>query len=74
MNCGHQGVHTISSSYDRETRVLTWFRRCHECGARLSDVRRLAYEPHFDPNGNDRFLGRDGPPSEAGVGEPTFAR
>jgi hypothetical protein len=55
-HCKHQGFHTISSSYDRETMIMTCFRRCDRCGARLGDVSRLVYEPRFDPNGNDRFL------------------
>ena len=50
---------------DREKRILTWFRRCQECGARLSDVSRLAYEPRFVPDGNDRFLTLEDPTSRA---------
>jgi hypothetical protein len=47
MQCGHRGFHTISSSYDRATRVLTFFRSCDDCGARVAEVGRFAYEPHF---------------------------
>ena len=47
VKCRHQGFHTITSSYDRETRVITYFRRCDECGALLSEFGRLAYEPRF---------------------------
>jgi hypothetical protein len=47
MQCGHRGFHTISSSYDRKTRVLTFFRRCDDCGARVAEAGRLAYEPRF---------------------------
>lgn len=56
MGCKHQGFHTISSSYDRGTRILVYFRRCDECGARLNEVSRLVYEPRFDPRGSDRIL------------------
>lgn len=56
VTCTHRNIHTISSSYDRERRILTWFRRCAECGAYLGDVTRQVYEPHFDPNGNDRVM------------------
>ena len=47
MQCRHQGFHTISSSYDRGTRLLTFFRRCDECGTRLTEVGQLVYEPRF---------------------------
>jgi hypothetical protein len=47
MQCGHRGFHTISSSYDLGTRVLTFFRRCDDCGARLTEVGQLVYEPRF---------------------------
>jgi hypothetical protein len=47
MQCGHRGFHTISSSYDLGTRVLTFFRRCDDCGARLTEVGQLEYEPRF---------------------------
>jgi hypothetical protein len=47
MQCAHQGFHTISSSYDRATRVLAFFRRCDDCGARVAEVGRIAYEPRF---------------------------
>jgi hypothetical protein len=47
MQCAHQGFHTISSSYDRATRVLAFFRRCDDCGARVAEVGRFAYEPRF---------------------------
>jgi hypothetical protein len=56
MRCKHQGFHSITSSYDRRTRTLIYFRRCDECGARLAEVERLAYEPRFDPRGYDRPL------------------
>lgn len=56
MNCEHQGFHTIASSYDREAKILTCFRLCDECGARLTDVSRTSYEPRFDPRGNDPYL------------------
>ena len=47
MRCRHKGFHTITSSYDRGTRTLTYFRHCDGCGARLGEVTRLAYEPRF---------------------------
>jgi hypothetical protein len=56
VKCKHEGFHTITSSYDRVRRVLIYFRRCDECGARVAEVRRLAYEPRFDRHGSDRFL------------------
>jgi hypothetical protein len=37
----------MSSSYDRETKVLTFFSRCDECGTRLTEVGQLTYEPRF---------------------------
>lgn len=51
MSCTHQGLHTITSSYDREMRILTYYAICDLCGRRLGDVSRLAYEPRFDPDG-----------------------
>jgi hypothetical protein len=66
MACTHQGFHTTSSSYDHGARILTYFRRCEECGARLTDISRLDYEPRFDPHGNDPFLpGADSPAAGA---------
>ena len=56
MKCGHQGFHTFTSSYDRGTKILIYFSCCDDCGARLTEVSRLVYEPRFDPHGNDRFL------------------
>jgi hypothetical protein len=47
VKCTHEGFHTITSSYDRETRVITYYRRCDDCGAQLSEFGRLAYEPRF---------------------------
>jgi hypothetical protein len=47
VDCKHQGFYTISSSYDRETKVLTFFSRCDECGAWLTEVAQLPYEPRF---------------------------
>ena len=41
------GIHTITSSSDRGTRVITYFRRCDECGVRLGEFGHLAYEPRF---------------------------
>jgi hypothetical protein len=51
MSCEHEGFHTITSSYDRGRRMLTYFRVCDECGARLAEVGRLSYEPRFRPDG-----------------------
>ncbi len=63
MECEHQGFHTITSSYDRGTKILTCFRQCDECGARLAEVTRIVYEPRFDPRGYDRFLSSADPPA-----------
>jgi hypothetical protein len=52
MSCLHQGFHTITSSYDHAAKMLVHFRVCDQCGQRLGDVSRLAYEPRFDPGGN----------------------
>jgi hypothetical protein len=62
VQCKHHGFHSITSSYDRKTRTLTFFRRCNDCGARLTDVERLAYEPRFDPTGTDRSPPDRSPP------------
>ena len=43
----HQGFHTITSSYDRRRRILTCFRRCDDCGARLAEVGQFAYKPRY---------------------------
>ena len=59
MRCKHEGFHTITSSYDRRRRVLTCFRRCDDCGARLAEVDQFAYEP--------RYVAR---PVEPWVGDP----
>lgn len=56
MKCEHQGFHTFTLSYDRGSRILTCFRLCDDCGARLNEVSRIAYEPRFDPGGHNRFL------------------
>jgi hypothetical protein len=53
VGCTHRNIHTISSSYDRELRILTWFRRCQECGEYLGEVSHLVYEPRFDPHGHE---------------------
>jgi hypothetical protein len=53
MSCTHQGLHEITSSYDRELRVLTHYAVCDLCGRRLGDVSRLPYEPRFEPSGVD---------------------
>ena len=55
VRCKYYGFHSITSSYDRKTRTLIFFRRCNDCGARSTDVRRLVYEPRFDPGGTERF-------------------
>ena len=47
MDCRHQGFYSVGSSYDRETKVLTFFSYCDECGTRLAEVARLTYEPRF---------------------------
>ena len=49
MSCTHQGLHTITSSYDRERRVLTYYRLCERCGQRLGDVSRIDYVPRYQP-------------------------
>jgi hypothetical protein len=49
VSCTHQGLHTITSSYDRERRVLTYYRLCERCGQRLGDVSRLDYMPRYEP-------------------------
>lgn len=51
MSCTHQGLHTITSSYDRDRRVLTYYRLCDRCGQRLGDVSRIDYFPRFEPDG-----------------------
>ena len=63
MECTHRGFHTISSSYDRAARILTYFRRCESCGSRLGDVAQLDYQPQFDPYGNDQVLPVDDLPA-----------
>jgi hypothetical protein len=50
MSCRHQGLHTITSSYDRERRVLTYYRLCDRCGQRLGDVSRIDYFPRYEPD------------------------
>jgi hypothetical protein len=62
MQCRHHGFHSTTSSYDRGMKVLTYFRCCDECGARLTEVSRLEYEPRFDPAGNDPYLPMGDPP------------
>ena len=49
MSCTHQGLHTITSSYDRERWVLTYYRLCERCGQRLGDVSRIDYMPRYEP-------------------------
>jgi len=49
VSCTHQGLHTITSSYDRERRVLTYYRLCERCGQRLGDVSRIDYLPRYEP-------------------------
>lgn len=51
MHCEHEGFHTITSSYQPRTRILTYLRRCEECGADLAEVARIVYEPRFEPGG-----------------------
>jgi hypothetical protein len=63
MQCRHQGFHSITSSYDPKTRILTYVRRCDACGARLADFGRIAYEPRFDPNGSDPSRAIPRPPA-----------
>jgi hypothetical protein len=69
MRCEHHGFHTITSSYDRETRILTYFRLCEECGARLAEVDRLAYEPKFDPAGAPGVASNARSPAVAEAGQ-----
>jgi len=47
VDCRHQDFYTISSSYDRETKVLTFFLRCDKCGLRLTEVAQRTYESRF---------------------------
>jgi hypothetical protein len=54
--CLHDGFHDIRSSYDRQSRVLSFVLTCERCGAELGELWRQLYSPHYDPNGCDRFL------------------
>jgi hypothetical protein len=56
MACQHDDLHEIRTVYDRSTGILVYFWTCATCGERLDEVRREAYRPQFDPNGNTRFL------------------
>jgi hypothetical protein len=54
--CTHNGFHGISSFYDRRSGILAFVLTCERCGAQLRELRREPYSPHYDPNGNDRYL------------------
>ena len=49
MGCRHEGFHQVRSRYDRERGMLIFFWTCEVCGTRLSEFRREAYRPHYDP-------------------------
>jgi hypothetical protein len=54
MKCIHDGFHSISSQYDPRLGVLVYLWTCESCGERLSEARRLAYRPSYDPRGNQK--------------------
>jgi hypothetical protein len=54
--CKHDTLHSITSEYDHKRKVLTYYRKCEDCGLRLGDVARLEYRPDFDPGGNEDYL------------------
>jgi hypothetical protein len=56
QTCTHDEFHAISSFYDRQSGVLAFVLMCERCGAQLRELRREPYSPHYDPNGNDRYL------------------
>ena len=49
MACSHHGFHRITSRYDREAGVLIYIRVCERCGVALNEVRRIRYQPQFQP-------------------------
>jgi hypothetical protein len=36
--------------------VLIYYWMCERCGARLGELRRDPYRPHFDSRGSQRFF------------------
>jgi hypothetical protein len=47
--CTHDTYRSISTSYDRERRMLVYFWTCDQCGAYLKELRRREYEPRYEP-------------------------
>jgi hypothetical protein len=55
-NCRHDDFHAIRSRYDRRLGVLAFLLVCEHCGAEVRELWREAYWPHYDRNGNGRYL------------------
>jgi C4-type Zn-finger protein len=54
--CRHDGLHSITTQYDRDGEILVYYRQCERCGSRLGDVDRVDYRPDFNPAGNAPYL------------------
>jgi hypothetical protein len=65
--CSHDTYRSITTSYDRERRLLVYFWTCDKCGAYLQELRRRKYEPRYEPR-----YGRQ--PGEAQVGTLGLSR
>jgi hypothetical protein len=73
MGCRHEGFHELRARYDRDRRMLIFFWTCETCGTRLSEFRRQAYRPHFDPQGNQSVAAshnKDDPGGLQGLAAP----
>jgi hypothetical protein len=47
--CRHDGFHTAASHYNHRSGVMRFMLVCDACGAKVKDVTRVEYRPHFDP-------------------------
>jgi hypothetical protein len=56
MHCSHDGFHSGRGRYDRENGHLRYVVICDECEAEVTEIHTEAYQPSFDPHGNDDYL------------------
>ena len=56
LDCSHSGFHSGQGRYNRDAGALHYVIVCDDCEQELGEVASEAYQPQFDPRGNDPYL------------------